>query len=102
MIGTAPGPGTVEKHLLQFYGGRWMDVDDEVVALEREGSAAEGGFPVLSVTKELDQETMDFLVSAWCVTMWGELGKRARQHSKSEGGRSKLSRLNIIGKFKLG
>jgi hypothetical protein len=42
-----------------------------VVALERDGGAEVGGMPVLSVTKDLDVEMMDFLLSAWCVTMWG-------------------------------
>jgi hypothetical protein len=95
MIGTAPGPGTVEKHLLQFCKGEWVDADDEVVALEREGGAECEGMPVLSVTKELDQETMDFLVSAWCVTMWGQVGKRHRRSNKSAN--SKFS----FGKVKL-
>lgn len=81
MIGTAPGPGTVEKHLLQFCKGEWVDSDDQVVAIEREGGAECEGMPVLSLTKELDQEMMDFLVSAWCVTMWGQVGKRARRLS---------------------
>jgi len=85
MIGNANGPGTVRKSLLQFYRGKWVDDDDKVVALEREGGAECKGMPVLSVTKDLDQEMMDFLVSAWCVTMWGEVGKRAHHLSKSGG-----------------
>jgi hypothetical protein len=36
--------------------------------------------PVLSVTKDLDQEMIDFLVSAWCVTLWRDVGKRARHY----------------------
>jgi hypothetical protein len=97
MIGTGPGPGTVQKHLLQLVRGKWVNDADEVVALEREGGAECEGMPVLSVTKELDKEMMDFLVSAWLVTMWGEVGKRARRLSRSASG-SKMGN----GKFKLG
>ena len=79
MIGNAPGPGTVQKHLLQFYHGKWINEDDEVVALEREGGEECAGMPVLNVTKELNPEWMDFLISAWCVTLWGEVGKRWRR-----------------------
>lgn len=89
MIGTAPGPGTVVKHLLQFSDGKWEDDNDEVVALEREGGAEVGGMPVLSVMKDLDVEKMDFLVSAWLVTLWEQVGKRAHR-SKSDGGRSSI------------
>ena len=99
MIGTAPGPGTVEKHLLQFLQGKVVDADDEVVALEREGGAECEGMPVLSVLKEVDEETMDFLVSAWLTTLWGQVGKRARRHSKDSGGTGKGF---SIGKFKIG
>jgi hypothetical protein len=83
MIGTARGPGTVQKHLLQLSDGKWEDDNGEVVAIGREGGAEIGGMPVLSVTKDLDVDMMDFLVSAWCVTLWDEIGKRARRHSKS-------------------
>jgi hypothetical protein len=82
-----PPPGTVQKGLLQYYSGKWVDGDDEVVALAREGGEACEGMPVLSVVKDLDLEMMDFLVSAWCVTMWGEISKRARHMSKSSGGK---------------
>ena len=100
MIGTRPGPGTVQKHLLQLYRGKWVDDDDEVVALEREGGAECEGMPVLSVMRDLDVELSDFLVSAWCVTMWGEVGKRAKRMRKvSDGGSS--HRLSL-GKFSLG
>jgi hypothetical protein len=37
LIGVGNGPGTVQKHLLPFYDGRWEDDDDEILALEREG-----------------------------------------------------------------
>jgi hypothetical protein len=93
---SGPPPGTVQKSLLQYYSGKWVNSDDEVVALAREGGEACDGMPVLSVVKDLDLEMMDFLVSAWCVTMWGEVGKRARHMSKSGG--SKLS----VGNFTLG
>jgi len=95
LCGEAP-PGTVQKGLLQYYSGKWVDDNDEVVALVREGGEECEGMPVLSVVKNLDLEMVDFLVSAWCVTMWGEVGKRARHMTKSSG--SKLS----IGNFKLG
>ncbi len=62
----------------------------------RGGGAECEGMPVLSMIKDLDQEWMDFLVSAWCVTMWGEVSKRARRLSNSSGG--KLH----VGKFSLG
>jgi hypothetical protein len=91
-----PPPGTVQKSLLRYYSGKWVDDDDKVIALAREGGEACEGMPVLSVVKDLDQEMMDFLVSAWCVTMWREVGKRARRLSKSSG--RKLS----IGNFRLG
>jgi hypothetical protein len=94
LIGLNTNPYAVQKHLLRLYGGKWVDEDDEVLALEREGGAECEGMPVLSVTKHLDQEMMDLLVSAWCVTMWGDVGKRARRLSASSG--RKLS----IGKFK--
>ena len=64
---------------VQAYGslfGKWVGYDDEVVALAREGGEECEGMPVLSVVKGLDLEMMDFLVSAWCVAMWGEVGKR--------------------------
>jgi hypothetical protein len=96
LIGVGNGPGTVQKHLLQFLDGKWVDDDDEVLALEREGGVECEGMPVLSVMKDLDQEMMDFLVSAWCVTMWGEVSKRAHHLNKSNG--NKLH----IGKFGLG
>jgi hypothetical protein len=77
----------VRKNLLQFFQGKWVAYDPveegEVVALEREGGAECEGMPMLSFTKELDQDMMDFLVSAWCVTLWGEVGKRARRLSKT-------------------
>ena len=91
-----PPPGKVQKGLLQYYGGKWVDDNDEVVALAREGDEASEGMPVLSVVKDLDLGMMDFLVAAWCVTMWGEVGKRAHHTSKSSG-----SKLNISN-FKLG
>lgn len=67
--------------MLRFYSGKCIDEDGEVIALEREGGVECKGMPVLSVTKHLGQEMMDFLVSAWCVTIWGEVGKRARRLS---------------------
>ena len=91
-----PPPGMVQKGLLRYYSENWVDGKGEVIALAREGGEACEGMPVLSVMKDLDLEMMDFLVSAWCVTMWGEVGKRARHMTKSSG--SKLS----IGNFKLG
>jgi len=54
--------------------------NDEVLALAREGGAYCAGMPLLSVVKYLDQGMMDFLISAWCVTLWGEVGKRARRN----------------------
>lgn len=95
LSGLGTNPSEVQKHLLRFYSGKWVDEHDEVLALEREGGAECEGMPMLSVTKHLDQEMMDFLVSAWCVTMWNGAGKRARRLRASSG--SKLS----IGKFKL-
>jgi hypothetical protein len=87
LIGVGAGPGTVRKNLLQFFQGKWVAYDPveegEIVALEREGGAECEGMPMLSFTKELDQDMMDFLVSAWCVTLWGEVGKRARRLSKT-------------------
>jgi hypothetical protein len=96
IIGLNTNPYAQQKHLLRLYSGKWVDENDEVLALDREGGAECEGMPVLSVTKHLDQEMMDLLISAWCVTMWGDVGKRARRLSGSS--RRKLS----IGKFKLG
>lgn len=88
MIGRSAGPGTVRKSLLGFARGQWVDGDEVVVALEREGSVGEcGGMPVLSVLGEMDPEMMDFLVAAWCVTLWGEVEKRVRRLSRSSGER---------------
>ena len=100
MIGTGPGPGTVHKQLLQFRKGQVLDPDDEIIALERDGGTECGGMPVLCVIKELNQEMLDFLVSAWLVTLWGQVGKKARRQSTSNSVSSgrKLS----IGKFKIG
>ena len=83
-----PLPGMVHKVLLRYYSGKWVDDDNEVIALAREGGEACEGMPVLSVVKDLDLEMMDFLVAAWCVTMWGEVGKRTRRMSKSSGSRA--------------
>lgn len=77
---TGSGYVGVQKDLLQFYEGKWVDEYGEVLALAREGGAECKGMPVLSVTKDLDQEMMDFLVSAWCVTLWRDVGKRARHY----------------------
>jgi hypothetical protein len=74
------GPIGVTRDLLRFFDQKWINDKDEVLALAREGSAECEGMPVLSVIKELDQGMMDFLISAWCVTLWGELGKRAHRH----------------------
>jgi formate dehydrogenase maturation protein FdhE len=67
----------LQEDLLRFYDGKWVDEKDEVLALAREGGAECGGMPVLSVIKKLDQEMMDFLISAWCVTLWRDIGMRA-------------------------
>jgi len=91
-----PPPGMVQKLLLRNYDGKWLDDANEVIALAREGGEECEGMPVLSVVKDLDMEMIDFLVSAWCVTLWEELGKRARHMNRSSG--SKFS----IGKFRVG
>lgn len=65
----------MQKDLLRFFDGRWVTEDDEVIALAREGGVECEGMPVLSVVKELDQMTLDFLVAAWCVTLWGSFIK---------------------------
>jgi hypothetical protein len=74
------GPIGVTRDLLRFSDQKWVNDKDEVLALAREGGAECEGMPVLSVIKDLDQGVMDFLISAWCVTLWGELGKRAHHH----------------------
>jgi hypothetical protein len=68
---------------------------DEVVALEREAGAEVGGMPVLSVMRELDVEMMDFLVLAWCVTMWVEVGRGLVVTAKAA--RAKVIRLKVGG-----
>jgi hypothetical protein len=70
----------VQKDLLRFFDGKWVDEDDEVLALAREGGPECQGMPLLSVVKYLDKGMMDFLISAWCVTLFGELSKRARRY----------------------
>ncbi|KAE8444943.1 hypothetical protein EG329_014070 [Mollisiaceae sp. DMI_Dod_QoI] len=62
----------VQTDLLRLADGKWVDEKEEVIALAREGGADCEGMPVLSVVKDLDQEMMDFLISAWCVTLWME------------------------------
>ena len=88
LIGVGNGPGTVQKPLLQLIGGKWFcyitNDDGEVIAIESEGVQESNGMPVLTLSKDLDLELMDFLVSAWCVTMWGG-------HVKKHAGR-----LNIL------
>jgi hypothetical protein len=101
LLGVGNGPGTVQKHILVFYSGKWEQEDGELIAIEREGGVECEGMPVLSVIKDLDPEMADFLVSAWCVTMWGEVGKRARRLSKSGGGKLNIGKLSI-GRFSLG
>ncbi|KAE9365047.1 hypothetical protein N431DRAFT_353315 [Stipitochalara longipes BDJ] len=72
----------VEKDLLRYFEGKWTDENEQVIALAREGGAECEGMPVLSVSEGLHQEMMDFLISAWCVTLWGEVGKRAHHRHK--------------------
>jgi hypothetical protein len=74
------GPMGVTRDLLRFFDQKWVNDKDEVLALAREGGPECEGMPVLSVIKDLDQGMMDFLISAWCVTLWSELGKRAHRH----------------------
>lgn len=68
------------RNILRFFDGKWVDENEEVIAIAREGGEECKGMPVLSVVKELDQGMMDFLMGAWGVTLWGEVEKRARQH----------------------
>ena len=86
LIGIANGPGTRRKTLFQSFSGKWIcyepNEEGEIIALEREGGAECAGMPVLSIQRELDQDMLDFLISAWLVTLWGELGKRVRRLSK--------------------
>jgi hypothetical protein len=91
LMGVGNGPGTEKKSLLQFFDGKWVNDDDEVLAIEREGGPECEGMPVLSVIKDLDQEMMDFLVSAWCVTMWGEVRRRAHKSNSDKLHTSELS-----------
>lgn len=90
-IGASPGPGTKRKNLLQMFDAQWVcyepNEDGEVIALEREGGAECANMPVLSIQKELDQDMLDFLVSAWLVTLWGEVGARVhRKEHKAQHG----------------
>jgi hypothetical protein len=86
LIGIGNGPGTRRKNLFQVFNGKWIcyepNEEGEILALEREGGAECEGMPMLSIQREVDQEMMDFLVSAWLVTLWGEVGKRVRRMSK--------------------
>ena len=75
-----------------------MRADDEILALEREGSVEEcAGMPMLSLMREFDQDMMDFMVAAWCVMHWGDVGKRVRRMSKGTQTGGKL-----LGKFHMG
>ena len=89
----------MKKSLLSCNRGKWEDENDEVVALEREGGkdSESQGMPVLSVVKELDADWLDFVVAAWCVTLWGEVGKRARRLSRNEGGKGEGSKFSFAG-----
>ena len=79
--------GTRRQQLYHMFGGQWIGYENndkgELIALEREGGAECEGMPVLSVQKELSQDSLDFLVAAWLVTLWGGVGKRVRRLSKS-------------------
>ena len=97
ILATLGGDGIgVEKDLLRTIDGKWLDEHDQVVALAREGGVECEGMPVLSVTEGLHQEVMDFLVSAWCVTLWGELGKRAHHHQHHHRHQKRSSEDNVI------
>lgn len=78
---------TRRQQLYQMFGGQWIGYENndkgELIALEREGGAECDGMPVMSIQKELGQDSLDFLVAAWLVTMWGEVGKRVRRLGKS-------------------
>ena len=78
---------TRRQQLYQMFGGQWIGYENndkgELIALEREGGAECDGMPMLSIQKELGQDSLDFLVAAWLVTMWGEVGKRVRRLGKS-------------------
>lgn len=78
-IGTGVGVGTIKKPLLQFFDSKWVSFDaefeSETIAFEREGTEESQSMPTLSVVKNLDEEMMDLLVSAWCVRLWGDLPK---------------------------
>ena len=79
--------GTKRQQLYHSFGNQWIGYEHndkgELIALEREGGAECDGMPVLSIQKELAQDSLDFLVAAWLVTLWGDVGKRARRMSKN-------------------
>lgn len=71
--------GAWGQHLLKATGGEWISYmqndGGEVVAIESRGCKESVGMPMLSLVKGLDKESMDLLVSAWCVKMWGHVNK---------------------------
>jgi len=77
----------IQKPLLQYVDAKWISIDvnlnGETIAFERERSEESQGMPMLTVIKNLDEDTMDLLVSAWCVRLWGEIGKMARGKRRS-------------------
>ncbi|RFU28948.1 hypothetical protein B7463_g7401, partial [Scytalidium lignicola] len=81
LLGVGNGPATVLRRLLQLYDTKWVcyvdNPDGEAIAFEREGGEDSKGMPMLTVVKNLNGDMMDFLVSAWCVRLWGEAGKVA-------------------------
>ncbi|RFU23977.1 hypothetical protein B7463_g12361, partial [Scytalidium lignicola] len=68
VLGAGPQPTVVQRHLLQFYDSKWVSYqlndDGEAIAFEKEGGEQSKGMPILTIVKNLEEEMMDFLVSA--------------------------------------
>ncbi|RFU29751.1 hypothetical protein B7463_g6562, partial [Scytalidium lignicola] len=90
-LGTSDEPTVTQHHLLQFYDAKWVSyessADGEAIAFEKQGGEQSNGMPMLTLVKNLDEDTMDFLVSAWCVKLWEEVGRVARNQRRFSSGR---------------
>lgn len=86
VLGASDTPTVIRRHLIQYYDSKWLHypenvTDGEIIAFEREGNEQSKGMPMLNIVKSLNEEMMDFLVSAWCVKLWqqGDKIKHSRR-----------------------
>ncbi|KAH8808710.1 hypothetical protein F5884DRAFT_858232 [Xylogone sp. PMI_703] len=86
VLGAGPQPTVMQRPLLQYYDSKWVSYESsaegDAIAFEKQGGDGSRGMPMLTIVKNLDEEMIDFLVSAWCVKLWEEAGKIARHKRK--------------------